>query len=51
MDRPLILKTAGPNYKTSILGAPVDAIAWKAIASEESRKAFKILSDNSGSKL
>lgn len=27
VDRPLILKTAGPNYKTSILGAPVDAMA------------------------
>jgi hypothetical protein len=27
INSPLILKTAGPNFKTSILGAPKDALA------------------------
>lgn len=27
LDRPLLLKTAGPNYRVSILGAPLDALA------------------------
>lgn len=27
VDRPLLLKTAGPNFKVSILGAPLDALA------------------------
>lgn len=27
LDRPLLLKSAGPNYRVSILGAPLDALA------------------------
>lgn len=48
---PLVLKTSGPNYRTSILGASLDAIAWNTIATKASRTAFKILSDHSQSKI
>jgi len=37
------LKTAGPNFKKSILGAPLDAYAWHN-ASEVLRSSFKTLS-------
>lgn len=36
------LKTAGPNHKKSILGAPLDALAWLN-APEELRSSFKTL--------
>lgn len=44
------LRTAGPNFKRSILGAPLDAYAWR-LASEELRSSFKVLSDYFGSSL
>lgn len=43
---PLMMKTAGPNYRTAILGAPLDAIAVMTMGSEALRKSMKILSDN-----
>jgi hypothetical protein len=44
-ESPLLpLKTAGPNFKKSILGAPLDAVAWLR-APEELRNSFRTLSN------
>jgi hypothetical protein len=41
-----MMKTAGPNFRTAILGAPLDAIAVMTMGTEALRKSMKILSDN-----
>jgi len=49
-SRLIPLRSAGPNNKVSILGAPMDALAWLD-APKELLNAYEIISNNFGSKL